>query len=126
MGAGVVEVLSLEIDLRAAAMLAQPLGVVKRRRPADVVAQQVAQFGLKGFVLLGLFVFRRQLIERPGQSFRHIPPPELPKPAVGVGNMADRSHRQGAFCLFKSIFRADTACCSQINVKFSDGMLTLA
>ena len=38
-GAGVVEVLALELDLRPAALLAQPLGVIQRRRPADVVLQ---------------------------------------------------------------------------------------
>ena len=39
-GAGVVEVFALEPDLRAAALLAQPLGVIERRRAADVVLQQ--------------------------------------------------------------------------------------
>jgi len=39
MGAGVIEVLALEEDLRAAQLAAPALGVVKRRGPADVVAQ---------------------------------------------------------------------------------------
>jgi hypothetical protein len=42
--AGVVEVLALEEDLRAAQLAAPALGVVQRRGPADVVAQVVRQF----------------------------------------------------------------------------------
>ena len=41
--AGVVEVLALEIDLRAAELAAPALGVVERRGPADVVAQIVVE-----------------------------------------------------------------------------------
>ena len=36
--AGVVELLALEIDFRAAEMLGQPLGEIERRRPADIIA----------------------------------------------------------------------------------------
>ncbi len=38
--AGVIEVLALEPDLRPAALLAEPPGVIQRRGPADVVLQQ--------------------------------------------------------------------------------------
>ena len=41
-GAGVVEVLAFQEDLRPAALPAEPLGVVQRRRPADVVAVELA------------------------------------------------------------------------------------
>ena len=37
--AGVIELLALQIDLRAAEMLRQPLGVIERRRTADIVLQ---------------------------------------------------------------------------------------
>jgi hypothetical protein len=35
---GVVELVALEVDLRAAEMLGQPLGEIQRRRTAGVVA----------------------------------------------------------------------------------------
>ena len=37
--AGVVEVLALQVNLRPATFLAQPRGMIQRRRPADVVSQ---------------------------------------------------------------------------------------
>ena len=45
--AGVAKVLALEIDARAAALLAEPLGEVERRRPAGVVAEQVGEPALE-------------------------------------------------------------------------------
>ena len=45
--AGVVQLVALEIDLRATEMLAQPLRVIERRRPAAIVAQQTGQLLLK-------------------------------------------------------------------------------
>ena len=36
-GAGVIQIFALQIDLRPAGMFAEPLGVIERRRPADVV-----------------------------------------------------------------------------------------
>jgi hypothetical protein len=45
--AGVVEVLALEVDLRAADLAAQPCGVVDRAGPADKVLQLVLVLGNK-------------------------------------------------------------------------------
>ena len=42
--AGVVEVFALEKDLRATDLFRQALGVIDRRRPADVVFQVVGEF----------------------------------------------------------------------------------
>jgi hypothetical protein len=44
-GAGVVQVFALEVDLRAAGQLGPALGVVDRRRTADEVLELVAEFG---------------------------------------------------------------------------------
>ena len=46
-GAGVGEVFALEVDARAAALAGQPLGEVERRRPADVVLEQVVELSLE-------------------------------------------------------------------------------
>ncbi len=46
-GAGVVQVFALELNLRPAALLGQPLGKVQRRRPADKVLQQAVELSLK-------------------------------------------------------------------------------
>ena len=61
-GPGVVEVLAFEPDLRAAAPLAQPPGVVQRRRPADEVAEQLVQVGLEARISCGRLVFGGQLV----------------------------------------------------------------
>ena len=50
-GAGVVEILALEPDLGSAALFAEPLGEIQRRRPADVVLPERRQFRLKRGVL---------------------------------------------------------------------------
>ena len=49
-GAGVVEVLALEVDLCAVA-LGEPPGAVERARAPDVVAQQRAEFPLERLAL---------------------------------------------------------------------------
>jgi hypothetical protein len=62
--AGVVQVLALEIDLRAAALLGQALGVVHRAGTPDVVLQLVAELGFECRILARLFVSSAQLVER--------------------------------------------------------------
>ncbi len=65
MRAGVIELLALEIDFCAAsrkaggrlsAMFGQPLGEIKRRRPADVMRQIAVHLGLELRIGLGLGV----------------------------------------------------------------------
>ena len=46
-GAGVVELLALEIDFGAAAMRRHAFGEVERRRPADIVRQIIVHLGLE-------------------------------------------------------------------------------
>ena len=80
-GAGVVEVLALEVD-RVAGGLAQPRGAVERRGPADVVAQQA----------------RRARRGRPGPRGRRPTPPRArPAPAsASRGRTGPRRGRSGA------------------------------
>ncbi len=80
--AGVQQVLALQVNLRAAELLAQPLGEVKRSRPADVMVQQIIQLRLECSVFLRLRVGRFQLFERRHQSLRNIAATIDPKPAA--------------------------------------------
>jgi len=50
----VVQLLALEVDLRAAAELGEAFGEVQRARAADVVALEVGQFLEERRILLGL------------------------------------------------------------------------
>src|ERR1043166_2527335 len=52
-GAGVVELITLEINLRAAAVLGQALGEIERARPSDVMGEIPAHLGLERGVDLG-------------------------------------------------------------------------
>ena len=54
--AGVIELLALEIDLRAAAVLGEPLGEIERRRPADIGREMAVHLGLEVGIGLGIGV----------------------------------------------------------------------
>ena len=67
--AGVVELVALEIDLRAAEPLGQPLGEIERARPADVVLEEVVELGLERRVGLRLLV---GLLQREDQRHQRL------------------------------------------------------
>ncbi len=69
--AGVAEVLALEVDLRPAELLRQPVRERQRRRPADVVAQQVGHVALEVGVGLRLGIRRFQLGQHGNQDLGH-------------------------------------------------------
>src|SRR4029079_15245166 len=54
--AGVIELLALEIDFRAAAMLGEPLGEIKRGWSADISREVAIHFLLKFWIGLGVVV----------------------------------------------------------------------
>ena len=68
-GAGVIELLALEIDFGAAEMLGQPLGEIKRRGPADIVLQVAVHFGVECRISLGLGVGFFQIENQRHQGF---------------------------------------------------------
>ena len=61
--------------------------MIQRRRPADVVLQQVVELGLKRGVLAGLVVLDGQFVERANQRLGHVPAAERAEPAGGIGNL---------------------------------------
>ena len=80
-GAGVIELLALQIDLGAAArnagrrppaMLGETLGVIERRRPADIMRQIAIHLGAERGIGLGgrvgLFQFQDQRHQRLGDK----------------------------------------------------------
>ena len=62
--AGVIQVLALEPDLRAAEHLRPALGVVDGRRPADIMRELVLELGDERRVVAIVLVLRLQLVER--------------------------------------------------------------
>ena len=69
--AGVVQVFTLEVNLRAALLAAHARCVVNRRRPADKVLELVMKLGQKSRVMLVAGVGRFELVDGVGQCLRH-------------------------------------------------------
>ena len=90
-GAGVIQILALQIDLRPPA-LAEPLGVIQRRWPADVMLEQVVQFAAEGIVAASGIVGRGQFDEGGGQRFRDVAAAELAESTCAVWSYAQLSH----------------------------------
>jgi len=68
--AGMIELLALEIDLRAAEMLGQTLGEIERRRPADIVLEMAVHLGLEGRIGLGVGIGLFEVEDQRHQRFR--------------------------------------------------------
>src|SRR5690606_37038161 len=59
--AGMVELVALEIDLRAAELLRQPLGEIERARPAGIMGVEMFELGPERGIGLGRLVFPLQV-----------------------------------------------------------------
>ena len=84
--AGVVEVLALQVDLRAAVRQRERARVVDRRRPALEVLADVAQLGDEGGVVLDLVVRLGDLGEGRLELRRQVLPAVLAEEPVLVGH----------------------------------------
>ncbi len=71
--AGMQQVFALEINLRPAQLLRQPLAKIERRRPPGIILQQPGQLSLKRGVILGDVVLMLELKQRRHQRLGHIP-----------------------------------------------------
>mmetsp|Transcript_1449 Transcript_1449/g.2509 ORF Transcript_1449/g.2509 Transcript_1449/m.2509 type:complete len:265 (+) Transcript_1449:768-1562(+) len=77
-GAGVVEVLALEVDLHVVAQIgAHALREVQRRLAPDKVLQVPGQYALELRILDGRVERHRELVERVDERLRHVPPAVL-------------------------------------------------
>jgi len=108
--ASVVELLALEIDLGALArvlgtqVFRQPLGVVERARPANIVRQIAVHLGLEGRVVLGLRVGLLDLEDDGHERLGDEPSAELSEMAALVGTRAigiERLHSHATLILLK-------------------------
>ncbi len=82
--ARVVELVALHVDLRAAQMRRQPLGMVKRRRAAHVMRPEVVHLGPERGIGLGLLVFPLEVKDQRHQRLADEPPAEDAEAALLV------------------------------------------
>ncbi len=68
-GAGVIELVALHVDFRAAQVLGQALGEIERARPADIVLEERVEFGLEAGIGLGVLVGLLKLEDQRHQGF---------------------------------------------------------
>ena len=86
--AGVVEVLALEQDPRAAGVLGEPARIGDGARPPGVGRQQAGQLGLERRVVPGLLVGRGELVQRGDQRLGHEPAAVRAEVPGRVGDVA--------------------------------------
>jgi hypothetical protein len=80
--AGVVQLIALEVDLRAAKTVCQAFGEIKRAGAADIVGPEIVHLGPEALVGLGVLVLRLKLEDQRHQRFGHEPPAEIAEPAL--------------------------------------------
>jgi hypothetical protein len=84
--AGVVQLVALEVDLRAAEMLGQPLGKIQRRGTAGIVRVEMIEFRPEGRIGLRLGPFLFQLQDQRHQRFGNETAAENAEHALLVGS----------------------------------------
>ncbi len=92
---GVVEILALEQDLRAADVAAQAFGVVNRAGPADVVLQVLVVGGNERRIDPRLVVGGSQFLQRPDQGLGDETAAIAAEMPVGVGESMEIGDRCG-------------------------------
>src|SRR5438034_9013349 len=70
-GAGVIQILALEVDLRPAPRLGKARGKVERCWTARIVAQKLVELRVKLGIALDRFIDGVQFLRRRQDSFRH-------------------------------------------------------
>ena len=92
-GAGMAEIFTLEINLRAAGEFGEPLGEEQGGGPADECRQQPVEFLGKRRIGDGVFIGPLELLECRRERFRNVAAPEAAKAAERVGDAGKRSQR---------------------------------
>jgi hypothetical protein len=82
--AGMTQVFTLEVDLRAAQVLAEPPRVIQRRGTADVLPVELGELGLEFPVVLPTTVGLGQLEHRGHERLGNETPAELSEASVSV------------------------------------------
>ena len=88
--AGVVQLVALHVDFRAAQMVGQSFGEIKGRGAADIVLPQPVHLGPESGIGLGVFIAPFQFQDQRHQGFADEPPAEDAETAgfVGTGAVA--------------------------------------
>ena len=100
--AGLVQVFSLEPNLRSAVVIGQPPGKVQRRRTPDELVQQVVQLRLKFWVFLSRLILLFHLIKRLDQSLGDVATTKFAKTSLAIRQL--RIAFFGINAQFKTLF----------------------
>ena len=103
--AGVREVLTLEVDARAAARFGQPARAPERRRPACVLAAQRVELGIEIVVCARVGEGLLELIERVHERFGNVLAAEAAEVTAGVGICVHARHRARSLAASPWVFR---------------------
>ncbi len=82
---GMVQLVALEINLRASQPLGQPLGEIERTGPAHVMFPEIVHLGPEIRIGLGVLIALFQFQNERHQRLRHEAPAEIAEPALFVG-----------------------------------------
>src|SRR6202167_5928987 len=118
--AGVVELLALEIDFRAAEMFGQALGEIERRRPPDIVLEVAVHFGLERRVGFGLSVGLFQIEDQRHQRFGDKASAENAEMPALVGTAAEGIEQ----VLIHQVVNSSVARAARIKARIISGSLT--
>ncbi len=102
-GAGVVQLIPFQVNLRPPQAFSHAFRKVQRRRATHIVGPQIVHFRPKRFVRFGVFVLRFQIQDQRHQGFGHKPPTKVAEtPGVvrtrGEGIQAIIRHSCPQFC----------------------------
>ena len=114
MRAGMVQLITLEIDFRTAELVRQAFGKPKRARPTHIMGQQPAPFIHKGRVALRFLIGFFNLEDQRHQGFGDETPAIRAEAATGIRPLAEGIGQrlvQGSLsmCLFRRLFKPEPA-----------------
>ena len=89
---GKKRIIALQINLRPAELLREPLREIERRRPPAIIPQQPREFFLKSGVRLRPLIFRGEFEQRGHQRLGHKHAAKLAEMAVRVGERLEVDH----------------------------------
>ena len=104
MRAGVIELVTLKIDLGAAQLFGHAGRKIEWAWAANVMRPKVIHLCPKAWVRLGLFIFRFEIKDQRHQGFRHEPPAKITKATLFVGAIHKAVEKiVGHRCLFHNL-----------------------
>ena len=102
--AGVIQLVALEPDLRAAHGFGQPLGEIERAGPPDIMFEQVVELRLKGGIGLRGAIFALQIEHQRHQRLGDVAPAVIAEMAAFVGHVTHAVGESGGLVRLRSLF----------------------